>query len=275
MSDTRYTGVRHPLHRADLLLVEQAESTASVVDERPERRIRCEAGPCPRRRRTDTAARAVAVAPSQFRRRPIGGFERQERCGKALIRSEAVCPHQLELVARVDPQGPVDGFRGPGTDRSTLFGEPRDRIDSAVRHELAIRRPRPDPTEKLARGEPRQPGRALGVGTAMLVVSDGDVIANRIHANKGMYYMLGFDRYANAKIYGNREFIINGMNYLLDDQSLISIRSRAITLRQLDPSRIVDERLTWQLVNTAIPILLSILAGLAYHMVRRRRNRFS
>jgi ABC-2 type transport system permease protein len=114
--------------------------------------------------------------------------------------------------------------------------------------------------------------RERGVRSAQIVVSDGDVIANRIDASKGMYYMLGFDRYANAKIYGNREFLINAMNYLLDDKSLISIRSRTITLRQLDPKRIVDERAGWQVFNTALPIALSILAGLGYHLYRRRRS---
>ena len=52
------------------------------------------------------------------------------------------------------------------------------------------------------------------------------------------------------------------MNYLLDDKSLISIRSREITLRQLDPDRIVQERSGWQVFNTVGPILLSLLLGL-------------
>jgi ABC-2 type transport system permease protein len=107
--------------------------------------------------------------------------------------------------------------------------------------------------------------------SAQVVISDGDVIANRVDASKGMYYMLGFDRYANAKIYGNRELIINAMNYLLDDKSLISIRSREITLRQLDPERIEQERLPIQIFNTVLPIVLSILGGLAFHFLRRRR----
>jgi ABC-2 type transport system permease protein len=114
--------------------------------------------------------------------------------------------------------------------------------------------------------------REVGKPSAQLVISDGEVIANRIDRSKGMYYMLGYDRYANAKIYGNRELIINAMNYLLDDQSLISIRSRAITLRQLDPRRSELERVKWQVVNIAGPIVLVILAGLLFHFQRRRRN---
>lgn len=107
--------------------------------------------------------------------------------------------------------------------------------------------------------------------TSQIVISDGDVIANRVDPQKGMYFMLGYDRYTNAKIYGNRELIINAMNYLLDDQSLISIRSRAITLRQLDVQRVENERAKWQAINLGAPILLSILAGIGFNLHRRRQ----
>lgn len=108
--------------------------------------------------------------------------------------------------------------------------------------------------------------------TAQIVIADGQVIANRVDASKGMYYMLGFDRYANAKIYGNRELIMNAMNYLLDDRALISIRSRAITLRPLDAARIEKERAQWQLVGIGAPLAISLLLGLAYQLHRRRVN---
>jgi ABC-2 type transport system permease protein len=87
-----------------------------------------------------------------------------------------------------------------------------------------------------------------------------------------MFYPLGFDRYANTKLYGNREFIVNAMNYLLDDKSLISIRSRELTLRQLDPLRIERERTIIQLVNLVLPVLLTIAAGLSIQFLRRTRS---
>ncbi|MBK6628340.1 MAG: gliding motility-associated ABC transporter substrate-binding protein GldG [Flavobacteriales bacterium] len=121
----------------------------------------------------------------------------------------------------------------------------------------------------LTEGDPQY--RAKGRPTSQLVISDGDVIENRVDPAKGMYYMLGYDRYANAKIYGNRELLVNAVNYLLDDQSLISLRSRAITLRQLDPVRSVGERTFWQVVNLVVPSLVVILAGLLFHLLRKRR----
>lgn len=108
--------------------------------------------------------------------------------------------------------------------------------------------------------------------TAMIVVADGDVIANRVDAAKGMFYPLGYDRYANTKLYGNREFLVNAMNYLLDDKSLISIRSRELTLRQLDPLRSENERTLIQLLNLVLPVLLTIGGGVMLHFLRRKRS---
>ncbi len=121
----------------------------------------------------------------------------------------------------------------------------------------------------LQEGDPQY--REQGRRTSQLVISDGDVIENRVDPAKGMYYMLGYDRYANTKIYGNRELLLNAVNYLLDDRSLISLRSRAITLRQLDPVRSAKERTLWQVVNLVVPGLTVVLAGLVFHLLRKRR----
>ena len=106
---------------------------------------------------------------------------------------------------------------------------------------------------------------------AMIVVSDGDAIANAVDREKGNYYMLGYDRMARTKVYGNREFFVNAMNYLLNDKSLISLRSRTITLRQLDAERTASERGFWQTLNVGAPVVLSILGGLVFFTLRRRR----
>lgn len=112
--------------------------------------------------------------------------------------------------------------------------------------------------------------RTISRPTASVVISDGDALANQVDS-KGNYYMLGFDRYAGAKVYGNREFFINAMNYLLNDKSLISLRSRTISLRQLDAERTTRQHASLQLINVALPIVISVLGGILFFFLRRRR----
>jgi ABC-2 type transport system permease protein len=107
--------------------------------------------------------------------------------------------------------------------------------------------------------------------TRMLVVADGDVARNEVNRSRGQFYELGFDRYAGRKIYSNKDFLVNALNYMLGDASLISLRSRTVTLRQLDAERISSERLRWQIVNVVIPVILVLLFGLIQFAIRRRK----
>jgi ABC-2 type transport system permease protein len=90
--------------------------------------------------------------------------------------------------------------------------------------------------------------------------------------SKGNYYPLplGYDQYTKQQ-FGNRELILNAMNYLTDDSGLISIRSREVKLRMLDRSKIDAERGYWQLLNTVIPVLLVIAFGVVQAVLRKRR----
>jgi ABC-2 type transport system permease protein len=107
--------------------------------------------------------------------------------------------------------------------------------------------------------------------TKMIVVADGDVIKNDVSrvAKTVTPLPLGQDRYT-GEIFGNRDFLINCMNYLVDDNGLMQIRSREMKLRLLDKSRIRDEKIVWQLINIAGPVIIVILAGIIYSLVRKK-----
>ncbi|MBK9420099.1 MAG: gliding motility-associated ABC transporter substrate-binding protein GldG [Flavobacteriales bacterium] len=113
--------------------------------------------------------------------------------------------------------------------------------------------------------------REWGRKTAMVTISDGDAIANPVDVAKGTFYPLGYDRVMNSKVFGNREFFVNAVNYLLNDESLISIRSRAITLHQLDPQRIQTGRTAIQAANLVLPVLAGLLIGAGFFLLRKRR----
>jgi len=108
--------------------------------------------------------------------------------------------------------------------------------------------------------------------TKMIVVADGDVIKNQFQFSKGSYYPLplGYDQYTKQQ-FGNRELILNAMNYLTDDSGLISIRSRDVKLRLLDRTKVDTELTYWQFLNTAGPVLLIIAFGILQAILRKRK----
>ncbi len=104
--------------------------------------------------------------------------------------------------------------------------------------------------------------------TKMVVISDGDIIANQMDGNRPLE--LGFDRMTNT-FYGNKEFLLNTVNYLLDDSGLINIRTKEIAVPFLDPQRTSEERSKWQLINILLPLGLLALFGIVFTYLRRRK----
>ena len=111
--------------------------------------------------------------------------------------------------------------------------------------------------------------RASSAPTAMVVISDGDVARNRFRSD-GRVLPLGYDRYARRVVYDNKEFLLNAINYLLQEDALISVRSRSIQLRSLDDARIRAERSGWQFVAVGMPLLVVMLLAGAVLTTRRR-----
>ncbi|MCF8369169.1 MAG: gliding motility-associated ABC transporter substrate-binding protein GldG [Bacteroidales bacterium] len=111
-----------------------------------------------------------------------------------------------------------------------------------------------------------------GRNTKMIVVADGDIIKNQVRMSEGreIPYPLGYDRYT-GQTFGNREFILNAMNYLVDDEGLISIRSRELKLRMLDRTKIAEHRVLWQILNTILPVVLLFIIGVILTIKRRRK----
>ena len=108
----------------------------------------------------------------------------------------------------------------------------------------------------------------LSEPTKMLVVADGDVIKNQL--KQGEPQELGFDRYT-GNTYGNKEFLMNSVNYLLDDSGLINIRSKEISIAFLDAEKTAAEREKWQFINLIIPLLLLAVGALAFNYFRKKR----
>jgi ABC-2 type transport system permease protein len=109
------------------------------------------------------------------------------------------------------------------------------------------------------------------VRTKMIVIADADIIRNEVRrvGLKETPFPLGQDKYSN-QIFGNKDFLINCLNYLVDDYGIMELRSRELKLRLLNIAIIKAGKVKWQLFNIAVPILIVIISGVLYSFLRRR-----
>ncbi len=104
--------------------------------------------------------------------------------------------------------------------------------------------------------------------TKMVIISDGDVIKNEIDRNG--IVELGFDRWS-GQLYGNKEFLLNAVNYLLDDSGLINLRSKTVEIAFLDQEKIGDSKSFWQVINVILPLLILAVFGWLFNYLRRKQ----
>ncbi|HLP11950.1 MAG TPA: gliding motility-associated ABC transporter substrate-binding protein GldG [Flavobacteriales bacterium] len=123
--------------------------------------------------------------------------------------------------------------------------------------------------------------------TRMLVVGDGDVVKNyyqdsvyndRLKTFGKNYLSLEYDRYQVANpdgspkfIYGNGHFLMNAVDYLLGEESLIELRQRRLTIRKLDDSRVMKEKSYWQFLNVGLPLIIIVVFGIVQTLLRKRK----
>ncbi|WP_295986110.1 gliding motility-associated ABC transporter substrate-binding protein GldG [uncultured Algibacter sp.] len=106
------------------------------------------------------------------------------------------------------------------------------------------------------------------IPSKMIVIADGDVIKNDVTRN--VPQELGFDRWT-GQTYGNKEFLLNAVNYLLDDNGLINIRSKEIAVAFLNQEKITSEKTKWQLINILLPLILLAAFGLVFNYLRKKK----
>lgn len=101
--------------------------------------------------------------------------------------------------------------------------------------------------------------------TKILVVSAGNVIRNETNPAKGTFYPLGYDKYFKHQ-YGNEDFLLNAVSYLVDGDGILKSKSKTINIRPLNTLKIKDERTRLQLVNIVAPIVILLLIGLLRYL---------
>ena len=115
--------------------------------------------------------------------------------------------------------------------------------------------------------------RDISKPTKMIVVADGDIIKNEVRrreTSNPRIVPLGFDEATN-QTYGNKQFILNAVNYLTDDKGWMNLRTRNYQLRLLDRDKVANESNFWKWLNMGLPLLLVIIAGVIVPIIRKWR----
>ncbi|MDA0195822.1 MAG: gliding motility-associated ABC transporter substrate-binding protein GldG [Bacteroidetes bacterium] len=109
-----------------------------------------------------------------------------------------------------------------------------------------------------------------GIASKIIVCADGDIVRNEINIQTEQPLDLGFDQFTQTT-YANKDFIMNSLEYLIDDNGIINARNKEIQIRPLDKIKIAGERSWWQAFNLLLPVVLLIIFGYIKFYLRRKR----
>lgn len=105
--------------------------------------------------------------------------------------------------------------------------------------------------------------------TKQVFITDSDIIKNLYKDN--LISPLGFNKWEGYTYEGNKSFIINTIDYLLDDYGLVNSRSKTMKVRLLDQVEVTQRKTFWQVLNITAPILFISILGLLFNFFRKKK----
>lgn len=161
-------------------------------------------------------------------------------------------PTTIQL-AMVEEKTAPDEYKGTGNIPMALLLEGNFR--SMYENRLL---PFKDPTYKTT----GKPGK-------MIVIADGDIAKNQLDKS-GEPLELGYDKWTE-EFYENKDFLMNCVNYLLDDSGLINIRNKDVSLPLLNTQKVYDNYTMARFITVGLPILLLLVFGVLFTYLRKRK----
>ncbi len=108
------------------------------------------------------------------------------------------------------------------------------------------------------------------IPTKMIFVADGDIIKNKVRfkSTNPQILPLGYDELTKED-FGNKDFILNAVNYLCDDEGWMELRARSYTLRLLDKNKVSNESFKWKIINLLLPLIYILLIAVIVFIYRK------
>lgn len=102
----------------------------------------------------------------------------------------------------------------------------------------------------------------------MIVISDGDICANQIQ--DGNPTSLNVDKWT-GQYFGNKDFLLNAVDYLVDDSGLLTLRGKTLEIEMLNKQKVANDKGFWQFINIGLPIILLGIFAFGYTFWRKRK----
>ena len=102
----------------------------------------------------------------------------------------------------------------------------------------------------------------------MVVISDGDLARNQIQ--EGQPTRMDVDKWTGQH-FGNKNFLMNTVDYLLDDTGLLALRGKSLDIKILNKKKVREEKGFWQFITIVLPLVLLGLFGFGFNLFLKRK----
>jgi gliding-associated putative ABC transporter substrate-binding component GldG len=110
--------------------------------------------------------------------------------------------------------------------------------------------------------------RENAIANKMIIISDGDIGKNQLL--KGKPQDLSIDKWTSEE-FGNKDFLLNAVDYLLDDEGLLTLRNKSLQINLLDKQKAFKERTFWQFINVGLPLTMLFVFGILFNYLRKKK----
>lgn len=122
-------------------------------------------------------------------------------------------------------------------------------------------------------GSPFMPENVLE--NKMIIVSDGDIPLNSVYKDQPL--PMGVNPFTIGTQFeyqfANHTFVENCIAYLINDAGLMRAKGKDYKLRLLDSKKVDAQKTMWQAINFLVPVMLILLFGIIYQIVRNKKYR--